>query len=118
MCCENKAFLRLLRKKLTKAIFQRRIKHSTNLDSSYDLLHFADYQTSAKRPILTKAFLLCTMQHQHASAQGQIEGYFRDSHTYPAWACCRQFVERLCQVDSRIVHHLTYRIVFFLPSKG
>lgn len=78
------------------------------MHSSYDLLNFADYQTSANRPILTKAFPLCTMQHQHASAQV----------TYPAWACCRQFVERLCQMDSRIVHHLTYRIVFFLPSKG
>lgn len=76
--------------------------------SSYDLLHFADYQTLTKRPICTKAFLLCRMQHQHASVQV----------TYPAWARCKQFVERLCQMDSRIVHHLTYRIVFFLPSKG
>lgn len=48
------------------------------------------------------------MQQQHPRVQV----------TYPAWARCGQFVQRLCQVDSRVVHHLTYRIVFLLPSKG
>lgn len=38
--------------------------------------------------------------------------------TYPAWARCGQLVERLGQVDPRVVHHLPYRIVFFLPSEG
>lgn len=27
-------------------------------------------------------------------------------------------MERLGQMDPRVVHHLTYRIVFFFPSEG
>lgn len=38
--------------------------------------------------------------------------------TYPAWAGRGQFVQRLCQVDPGIVHHLPHGIVFLLPRKG
>lgn len=74
------------------------------MHSSYDLLHLADYQTLAETHSPKG---IASLQKQHASVT-----------TYPAWARCGQFVEGLCQVDSRIVHHLPHRIVFFPASKG
>lgn len=57
----------------------------------------------------------------YPNSLSSLQNFISKTHikvTYPPWACCRQFVERLCQMDSRIVHHLTYRIVFFFSSKG